>query len=202
VESFPRGEVLVFDLETQRAFDEVEDRRADRLGLSVGVLYSYATGRFHRYREADARALVDRLLAARLVIGFNHRRFDLPVLAPYAPPGSLDAVPTLDLMQDLEIQLGHRVGLEACARASLGQLKAGSGLIAITWYREGRLDDLERYCEADVRLTRDLFEHGRRHGHVSAELRDEAVPRVVRIPVTWALAGVPEPALAVAVQRS
>lgn len=197
--SVARGEVLVFDLETQRAFDEVEDRRVDLLGFSVAVVFSYATGRFQRYREPDVRALLDRLLAARMVVGFNHRRFDLGVLAPYAPPGVLERVPTLDLMQDLEAQLGHRVGLEACVRPTLGQLKSASGLTAIRWYREGRFDDLERYCEADVRLTRDLFDHGRAHGWVSAEVRDVEPPRIVRVPVAWAVAGLPEPAYARAV---
>jgi DEAD/DEAH box helicase domain-containing protein len=189
--------VLVLDLETQRAFDDVPDRRVDLLGLSVAVVFSYATGRFDRYREGGARALVDRLLSARLLIGFNHRRFDLPVLAPYAPPGSLTRVPTLDLMQDLEAHLGHRVSLEACARPTLGQLKSGSGLAAIRWYQEGRFEELERYCEADVRLTRDLFDHGRLHHVISAEVREpEAAPRIVRVPVSWSAPGVPLPALA------
>lgn len=181
------GEVLVFDLETQRAFDEVAGRRADLLGLSLAVVFSYRDGAFTTYHESDAPALVRRLLAASLVVGFNHRRFDLEVLKPYAAGADLGRVPCLDLMEDLHRRLGHRVGLDGCCRATLGATKSGHGLEAIAWFREGRFGDLERYCRDDVRLTRDLFDHGRSRGFVVIEKRDgRGGYRPHHIAVDWA----------------
>lgn len=188
------GEVLVLDLETQRAFDELPDRRADKLGLSVGVVWSYATKGFDTYWEADASALVDRLLAADLVIGFNHKRFDLEVLRPYAGSRPVEGVRTFDLLEDLHQRLGHRVSLDGCCRATLGTKKSGHGLQAITWFREGKLDLLEHYCRDDVRLTRNLFDHGRVHGAIQVEKRDpRGLPRVVPVQVSWQAEGLPAP---------
>jgi DEAD/DEAH box helicase domain-containing protein len=44
--------------------------------------------------------------------------------------------------------------------------KSGDGLDAIKYYREGRLDELAAYCLQDVKLTRELYDYGRTHGHV------------------------------------
>lgn len=190
----PRGgEVLVLDLETQRAFDEVPDRRVDALGLSVCVVWSYERAQFSTYWEEDAAALIDRLAAADLVVGFNHRRFDLEVLRPYGGD-RLDGLPLFDLMEDLQGRLGHRIGLEACCAPTLGTRKSGHGLQAIAWWRAGRRDLLERYCREDVRLTRDLFDHGRAQGAIAVEKRSrDGVPRIVRVPVAWDAEGLPPP---------
>jgi len=191
----PRGgEVLVLDLETQRAFDEVPDRRADQLGLSVCVVWSYQLARFDTYWEEDAGDLLDRLLAADLVIGFNHRKFDLEVLRPYAAGRVLERIPLFDILEDLHARLGHRVSLDSCCRATLQAKKSGQGLQAIAWWREGRRDLLEHYCRDDVRLTRDLFDRGRTAGSISIEKRDRnGLPRVVPIAVQWNADGLPPP---------
>lgn len=189
----PRGgEVLALDLETQRAFDEVPDRRADQLGLSVCVVWSWQKATFTSYWENEVDALLDRLLRSDLVVGFNHRKFDLEVLRPYAGGRALESIPLFDLLEDLHGRLGHRVSLDSCCRATLGAKKSGHGLQAITWWREGRRDLLEHYCRDDVRLTRDLFDHGRSTGAISVEKRDaRGLPRVVPVPVQWNADGLP-----------
>ncbi len=200
----PGGELLVFDLETQRAFDDVAGRRTELLGLSLGVVYSYRDDAFTTYFEDDAERLVARLLAASLVVGFNHKRFDLEVLRPYAGNADLGRVRSLDLLEELQRRLGHRVGLDGCARATLGAAKSGHGLEAIEWFRQGRWEELERYCRDDVRLTRDLFDHGRSRGYVVVEKRDgRGGYRDQRVAVDWsrawpaeaaAIPGAPDPA--------
>ncbi|HEY0839046.1 MAG TPA: ribonuclease H-like domain-containing protein [Vulgatibacter sp.] len=187
-------EVLVFDLETQRAFAEVEPGGADALGLSLAVVWSYQREEFTTYLEAEAGALIDRLSGAALVVGFNHERFDLEVLRPYAGGRSIDSIRTFDLLPDLEKRLGHRVSLESCCRATFGSSKAGDGLLAIEWYRAGRMAELEHYCREDVRLTRDLFDRGRSSGAIAVRKRDRSGGwYTATVPVDWAL---PSPALA------
>ena len=37
---------------------------------------------------------------------------------------------------------------------------------AIKYYQEGRMEELKKYCLDDVRITRDIYEYGLRHGKI------------------------------------
>ena len=125
------AERLVLDLETQKEFSEVEGRKLDLLGVSVVGVYSYQDDRYDAYLEADlGTKLAPRLQSAELLIGFNIRRFDLPVLQPYLPY-SVTTLPVLDIMEEIVKHLGHRVSLDSLAQATLGRGKSGSGLDAL-----------------------------------------------------------------------
>ena len=50
--------------------------------------------------------------------------------------------------------------------ATLGKKKTGHGLQAIEMYKEGRMDELKKYCLDDVMLTKELFEYGSDKGEV------------------------------------
>jgi len=165
------GERLVLDLETQRDFMEVEGRKPELLGVSVVGVYSYQGDRYDAYREADlAATLAPRLQAAELLIGFNIRRFDLPVLQPYLPY-PVTTLPALDLLEEVVKNLGHRVSLDSLAQATLGRGKSGSGLDALRWFKEGRFDLITTYCLDDVKLTKELYEYGKQHGRLFATSR-------------------------------
>ena len=70
----------------------------------------------------------------------------------------------MDILKEIKRATGHRVPLDSLAIASLGVQKTGSGLKALRLYREGKIDDLKKYCLSDVKITRDLYEYGLRHG--------------------------------------
>lgn len=159
-------DVVFFDLETQRAFQDVGGRRhLDRLGLAVAVIYSTRDRAYEVYEEARAAELVARLQGADVVVGFNLKAFDYRVLKPYGG-NTLRTARTVDILEEIKDALGTRVGLDNLALATLGRGKTGDGLQAVKWYREGRLDLVTEYCRADVEITRDLFEFGLRHGCV------------------------------------
>jgi len=42
----------------------------------------------------------------------------------------------------------------------LEKKKTGHGLEAIDFYKEGKWEELEKYCMADVMLTKELFDYG------------------------------------------
>ncbi len=176
------AERLVLDLETQKEFSEVSGRRTDLLGVSVCGVYSYEQNRYDAYLEADLPKLAPRLKEASLLIGFNIRRFDLEVLQPYMP-FSLGTVPLLDIMEDVVKNLGHRLSLDSIAQATLGVGKSGSGLDALKWYKEGRLDLVTKYCLDDVKLTKDVYEYGKQHGRLLATSRFGG--EQLQIPVFW-----------------
>lgn len=167
VRDAPTGRpVLVFDLETRRSFQEVGGRdQMHRLGLSVGVVYSFADHRFHAFQEDGVDDLIAVLRGAELVVGFNLLGFDYPVLSGYRQV-PWETIPTLDIMADLHQRLGFRPKLDSVVQATLGAAKSADGLQALAWFREGRFDLIEKYCIDDVRLTRDLYLYGKRNRHV------------------------------------
>jgi len=177
------GERLVLDLETQREFSEVEGRKPELLGISVAGIYSYEENRYDAYLEADVKTkLGPRLQSADLIIGFNIRRFDMPVLQPYLPY-SITTLPLLDIMEEVVKNLGHRLSLDSLAQATLGQGKSGSGLDALKWFKEGRFDLITKYCLDDVRLTKELYDYGKQHGRLFATSRFSA--EKLQIAVFW-----------------
>ena len=177
------AEKLVLDLETQRDFNEVEGRKPELLGVSVAGVYSYEENRYDAYLEADLAAkLGPRLQACELLIGFNIRRFDMPVLQPYLSY-PVAPLPVLDIMEEIVKNLGHRLSLESLAQATLGRGKSGHGLEALRWFKEGRFDLITKYCLDDVKLTKELYDYGKEHGRLFATSRFGG--EKLQIPVFW-----------------
>ncbi len=52
------------------------------------------------------------------------------------------------------------------ARATLGDTKTADGLQAVAWWREGKLDLLAEYCQADVDVTRRIYDFGCENGYI------------------------------------
>lgn len=174
--------VVVFDLETQRSFDEVGGRsQFHQLGVSAGVAYRYDRDEFLVVTEDSVGDIIDLLLQAELVVGYNVRGFDYQVLRGYTDH-DLEALPTLDLMLDLEQRLGFRPKLESVAVPTLGGGKLADGLQALEWWRAGEIDKIIEYCREDVRVTRDLYEFGKRNRCVMVS-RFGGSPR--RVEVDW-----------------
>ena len=158
---------VFFDLETQNLFDDVGGRdNIEKLKLACAVTFSTAKNDFSVYWEQDVSALLAELRSATKVIGFNLLQFDYKVLQPYAPQVRLASIPTLDMMLDLQKNLGFRVGLDNLAGASLGAAKTADGIQSVEWFRKGELDKVAEYCKADVDITKRVFEFGRNNGFV------------------------------------
>ena len=159
--------IVYFDLETQRTANDVGgwDRKRD-MGLSVGVTWSTAAGEYRIYAENRVHDLVNELLKADLVVGFNVLNFDYEVLMGYTAYDLPTLAPTLDLLVELEKTLGHRLSLDAVATATLGTGKTADGLDAIRWWREGELLKIAEYCCFDVKVTRLVHEFGREHRYL------------------------------------
>ena len=158
---------VYFDLETQKSANDVGGwSHKDQMGMSVGVTYSTALGEYRIFGENQVEELIDQLLKADLVIGFNHIDFDYKVLMGYSILDLAEQCQSLDLMLDLETHLGHRPKLDAVASASLGMGKTAVGTDAIKWWREGKIMKIAEYCCFDVKVTRLVHEFGSKHGHV------------------------------------
>jgi len=147
----------VFDLETIRSADEVGGwNKAERMGVSVAVLFDSTLGDCVTYLEHEVDRLVEHMQQLELVVGFNNKRFDNRVLAGYTSM-DLNKIPTLDLLEEVHGYLGYRLSLNSLAENTLGSEKSADGLQALQWYKEGRIDLIQKYCKKDVEITRDLF---------------------------------------------
>ncbi len=170
----------VFDLETIRSAEEVGGwHRADRMGISVAVVYDSMMDGYVTYLEHEIDALLSHLRELDLVIGFNNKRFDNRVLSGY-PDGDISRLPSLDLLEEVTSYLGYRLSLDRLAEHSLGVKKSGDGLQALAWYKEGRIDLIQKYCKKDVEITKDLFLSGLEN---SFYLFKNKAGKLVRLPL-------------------
>ena len=158
--------IVYFDVESQKLFDEVGGRDASRLLLACGVTWSTARNDFAVYWEKDAAALVAELKSADRVVGFNIIGFDYEVLKPYARNENFRAFRTTDMLVDIYRTLGFRLRLDSIARATLGTTKTADGIQSVSWFRNGDLDKVAEYCKSDVDITRRVYEFGRDNGFV------------------------------------
>ncbi len=174
--------LVYFDLESQKLFNEVGGRDASRLLLACGVTWSTERNDFAVYWEKDAAALVAELKAADRVIGFNILHFDYEVLKPYAPNVNFRSIRSLDMLQDIQRILNFRLSLDSIARATLGTTKTADGLQSVQWFREGELQKVADYCKSDVDITRRVHEFGQEHGFVYYYSK---LGSKLKIPVNW-----------------
>ena len=151
---------VVFDIETQNTFADAEND-FKRLKISVVSIYRYETDGYESFTEAELGRLWPILEKADRFIGYNSEHFDIPVLGNYYP-GDLFKLPHLDLMKKIKDALGFRLKLADVAEATLDNVqKSADGLQAIRWWKEGKIDEIKKYCEQDVRVTKELYEFGR-----------------------------------------
>lgn len=160
---------VILDVETKKTFDAVGGFFPDRLGVSfVGVCVRHGNsgeGEMQSYFEKDLPRLFELLERADVVVGFNVDGFDMQTFNSYYQ-GDITAIPTLDLMLRIKDSVGHRISLDAVAKETFGIGKSGDGLDAIKYYERGQWKELEKYCLQDVRVTRDLYDHGLSKGKV------------------------------------
>jgi len=172
----------VFDVETRRSAAEVGGwHRADRMGISVAVLYDSVSDSFKTYLEKDIRDLISDLRTFDLVVGFNNKRFDNRVLSAYTP-FNFASLPTLDIMEKISERLGYRLSLDRLAEHTLGVKKSADGLQALQWFKEGRIDEIIDYCRQDVRITRDIYLFGLKNRYL---LFKNKAGSIVRLPIDF-----------------
>lgn len=153
------GYEVVFDVETKNTFAEVNNDFT-KLKISVVSIYRTDTDAYQSFEEHEFGALWKVFEKADRLIGYNTEHFDVPVLNNYYP-GDLATFNHLDIMKEVKASLGIRLKLADLAAATLDNVtKSADGLQAIRWWREGKIDEIKKYCEQDVRVTKELYDFG------------------------------------------
>jgi DEAD/DEAH box helicase domain-containing protein len=156
---------VVFDLETQNTFQEVESNDVTALDISVASLYDSGTDTYTTVTVDEIDCIWPIIEQADVLVGYNSNHFDIPLLNKYYP-GDLTHIKSIDLLEDIKASLGRRLRLDGVAAATVGAKKSADGLQAVRWWREGKIAEIKKYCQQDVKVTKDVFEYAREHGHV------------------------------------
>jgi DEAD/DEAH box helicase domain-containing protein len=156
---------IVFDLETQNLFQEVGSNDPSDLDISVASLYDSETDSYTTVTVDEIEKLWPIIEKADALVGYNSNHFDIPLLNKYYP-GDLSTIKSIDILEDIKNALGRRLRLDSVAQATIGAKKSADGLQAVRWWREGKIKEVMKYCEQDVKVTKQVFEYARKNGHV------------------------------------
>ncbi|NQS89368.1 ribonuclease H-like domain-containing protein [Patescibacteria group bacterium] len=167
---------VIFDVETQKLFEEIEGYDPGKLLVSVVSLYrreldenlKEVSGVMKSFwideagREPRIGGVWPWFEEADRIIGFNSIGFDVPVLQPLYK-NDFSKLNHFDLMDKIKNVLGHRLSLDVIAKETLGKTKSGVGTQAVEWWKakdEKNLDLLQKYCEMDVLVTKEVYDFG------------------------------------------
>ena len=169
---------IVFDIETQNTFADVGND-FKKFKISCVSIYQYATDSYTSFEENELNKLWPILEKADRIIGYNSEHFDLPILHNYYP-GDLSFINHLDIMKKIKAGTGMRLKLNDVAMATLDIAKSADGLQAIKWWKEGKIDEIKKYCEQDIKVTKELYEFGKNNKQLFYKsLVGEVVPFAV-----------------------
>jgi DEAD/DEAH box helicase domain-containing protein len=117
------------------------------------------------FLENDFARLWPILEKADILIGYNSDHFDIPLLNKHYS-GDLTTIKSLDVMKEIQQALGKRLKLDNVANATLGEGKSGNGLEAITWWKNGEIEKIRKYCLDDVRITKGIYDFALKNGYL------------------------------------
>jgi len=165
---------IIFDVETKKLFSDVLSDDPGLLGVSIVSVYKRILDDEQKEREGEMLSFwekdFDRMwpwfTTADRIIGFNTLKFDIPALRPYTKI-DLEKLNHLDIMDLVHQKIGRKLSLNSLAQETLGNVKIDKGTNAVLyWVKKDpeSLEKLQNYCEADVILTRDLYDFGKKNG--------------------------------------
>src|SRR3990167_646324 len=171
---------VVVDVEIQKTIDQCSKgwQSTDEMGVGVAVVYEFKADRFRIFGPDDRTELVERLLKAEKVSGFNIWKFDFPVIWGVPSHVKIEEMrsKTNDMLINIWRNLGLRLDIFTGAHkgwnlnnvmsATLGVEKIANGAEAPIWFQEGKIHKLINYCIDDVSLERDLVIHMEKEKYV------------------------------------
>lgn len=176
---------IVFDLETQNIFQEVGSNDVTALDISVGSFYDSMTDTYLTVSVDEIEKAWPLLEQADALVGYNSNHFDIPLLNKYYP-GDLTQIKSIDILESIRASLGRRLRLDSIAEATIGVKKSANGLQAVRWWKEGKIDEIKKYCEQDVKVTKKVFDYAMAHGHV--KFKDGSRKREIPLDISsWAI---------------
>jgi len=148
---------IIFDIET---IGDIRD--LSTMKVTVVSIYQYENDSYRSFEEHELGELWPILERGERIIGYNSAHFDVPILNRYYT-GDLTVIPHLDMLKMIKESVGKRFKLNDVAQATLQIEKSADGLIAMEWFKQGKVDLVKEYCEQDVKVTKELYDFGRKN---------------------------------------
>ena len=153
---------IIFDIETDGIITNVNGKEVFP-NMYVVCIYDSKTDKYQSFTQDQLKDLWPILEDADMLIGYNSDSFDIPILNRYYS-GDLSKIASLDLLSEIKNSLGRRLKMDSVAEATLGRKKTGHGLQAMEWWKQGKYEDVIKYCTEDVRITKDLYDYALANG--------------------------------------
>lgn len=176
-------DTLILDIETKQTFAELGGKGReflDKMEMSVICIYSYTKNTYTCFDEMQLDELKALLSNRALLVGFSSNKFDLPILERTLGL-DLMSYPRFDISDEIERQTGRLIGLSKLAEANLKINKSGNAVGAPDLYRAGKMEELKKYCEQDVKVTKEIYDLIKKNGELLIPERDSDVPSLVSI---------------------
>lgn len=171
--------IVVYDLEIENEVDGVNvtwDTK-DKMGISCGGAFSYATGDYMLFMKDNMEELVELLNNADLIVAFNQIQFDNPLLRATGYKLKEDSdLKNYDMLVESRKATGWRPGdrfpkglkLDNHLEGTFGVsfMKGGNGADAPKWWQQKLVGKLLNYQIRDIRVEKGLFEHIWEYGYV------------------------------------
>ncbi|MEI6863852.1 MAG: ribonuclease H-like domain-containing protein [Candidatus Adlerbacteria bacterium] len=174
--------IITFDIETTGstvggAFDFASQE------LTICCVHDSETGEYSSYLKEELPKMWGLFERADILVGYNSDHFDIPILNKYYS-GDLTKIKSIDLLKEVRAVLGRRLKMDNIAEATLGRNKTASGMQAVTWWAEGKVDLVRQYCIEDVKITKELYDYAKKHK--SLKYKDFDGPREIKLdPSGW-----------------
>jgi DEAD/DEAH box helicase domain-containing protein len=147
--------ILFLDLEPQYSFDEVGENKKQK--LAVAVVLDPVQKCTETYWEKDVDRLIDRIMDADLVVGYNILHFDLQVLSAYTPL-PIKEIPVFDLLVEIKKSNDCAIPLESVYQGTFNQALAPEGFEVLHAWRKGDHVFVESCCAAHVKAMEALYQ--------------------------------------------
>jgi len=164
---------ITFDIETKNTFEDIGENTPALLDISIVCIHDSKTNTYDSFLEDDFDRLWPILEKADMLIGYNSDHFDIPLLNKHYA-GDLTIIKSLDILKEIKNSTGRRFKLDNVAQTTLGEGKSGNGLEAITWWKNGEIEKIRKYCLDDVRITKGVYDFALKNNYLKYKDKDDA----------------------------
>ena len=167
---------VIFDIETKKLFQDIEAFDPAALGVSIVSLYKRQLddagheikGEMFSFWDDELKNAWTHFSNVDRIIGYNSLKFDVPALIPLCPY-DFKKLPHFDMLDLIKQQLGFRLSLRVVAENTIGHTKSDVGTYAVVYLNEHSPESLKKlkdYCEMDVIVTKEVYDYGKKFGHL------------------------------------
>ena len=174
---------VIFDIETKKLF-QVSIVSLYRRQLDDN--FNEINGQILSFWQQDFDKMWPLFADANRVIGFNSLGFDVPAIAPLCSY-NFKNLNHFDILAKVKESLGFRLSLDAIAKETLGTGKIDVGTNAVLYWNQQTpesLTKLKHYCEADVLITKDIYDYGLKYKQL--KYKDKwNTPRIIEVDFSY-----------------